>query len=166
VLCQLLPGQIQVMAHLSLVSLPYMAPLSFVHPVIHSTRHIAFHCQSFPKLCPTHSTFWLLYLPKIMLHPNICFSWYSPHLNKTSHKAFSVIFSLKNLILMSWFSFWFQTVSFSVPIYQCTSKMSHIIPSPDPNLTAPMFQAPPNMNISPKSSPKSTLEQGYPNCFL
>jgi len=71
------------------------------------------------------------------------------------------------LMLISWFSFWFQAVSSPVPTYQCTSKMLHIILSPNPSLTTPIFHIlrPPNMSLSPESiSQVYLMDQGYLNC--
>ena len=134
--CQLLPSQIPVRTHGS-SPLPTAPPLSIHSSILLS--HIGFPLSIISRTMPTHSTFQLLYLLKsfqLRLNPDV---WYVsadtlPISTSNLARLLGHFFSQK-LIFVSQFSFQFQTVSFLIPIYQCTSKMSHIIPSTDPNVS-------------------------------
>jgi len=127
-----------------------MAPFSFVHPVIHSTRPYRlsfvnnfrtmshpFHLLASlsPKFIPVKATFWQMFRLILSLS------------QQGISQGFLVTFSLKTWSLSLGFHFGLKTVSFLVPTYQHTQKMSHIIPSPDCLLSTSL-----DVNLSPRVS--------------
>ena len=144
--------------------LPYRAPFSLWIKSSIQIGHTAFPLSIFSRTM-SH----LFHLP-ISLSPKIILakatSWHlfqlilSPSQQDIS-QGFLVTFSLKTPNFVSQFSFWFQTVSFSVPIHQWTSKMSYY------SISWAQSNVPSTSPLSPKSiSQIYLLDQGSLNCFI
>ena len=150
---------------------PVHGPFFILHPIIHSTWPYSFSIVNhFLNYVPPVPPSYFSLSPKIILAEATSQHLFWPILSPSQQdipQGILVTFYIKPRSSSLSFLFQFQSVSFPVPLHHCTSKMSHIIPSPDLNVTAPMFQAPPATSLSPESvSWIYLLDQGHLKCFI